>query len=115
QGDLLLGLPSRDATGALYNSVISLGTAPRQLYHKAHLVPFGEFVPPGFAWSLRIVSIPMSDFSRGMPEQPPLAVAGQRIAVNVCYENVFGDEIAARAGAATLLVNMSNVAWFGDS
>jgi apolipoprotein N-acyltransferase len=35
--------------------------------------------------------------------------------VNVCYEDAFGDEIAARAPDATLLVNVSNVAWFGDS
>jgi apolipoprotein N-acyltransferase len=115
QGDLLLGLPSRSAAGALYNSVLSLGAAPRQLYHKAHLVPFGEFVPPGFGWSLRVVAIPLADFARGAAEQAPLAVAGQRVAVNVCYENVFGDEIAGAAARSTLLVNLSNVAWFGDS
>src|SRR5688572_33479513 len=40
---------------------------------------------------------------------------GQRVAVNVCYEDAFGYEIARRAPEATLLVNMSNVAWFGDS
>ena len=62
-----------------------------------------------------MVNIPLSDFSRGAVEQPPLAVAGQRIAVNICYEDAFGDEIARRLPEATLLVNMSNVAWFGDS
>src|SRR5688572_14409094 len=40
---------------------------------------------------------------------------GQRVAVNVCYEDAFGYEIARRAPEATLLVNVSNVAWFGDS
>jgi apolipoprotein N-acyltransferase len=64
---------------------------------------------------LRILNIPLSDFSRGSVEQPPIAAAGQRVAVNVCYEDVFGDEIARRLPEATLLVNMSNVAWFGDS
>ena len=115
QGDLLLGVPYRSSRADYYNSVVTLGASPRQLYHKVHLVPFGEFVPPGFAWTLRLIDIPLSDFSRGAPGQPPLAAAGQRIAVNVCYEDAFGDEIARRAPQATLLVNVSNVAWFGDS
>lgn len=114
-GDLLLGVPYRGAPGEYFNSVLSLGTSPRQMYHKSHLVPFGEFVPPGFRWVLRVVQIPLSDFSRGALEQPPLAVAGQRVAVNICYEDAFGDEIARRLPEATLLVNVSNVAWFGDS
>jgi apolipoprotein N-acyltransferase len=114
-GDLLLGVPYRTGTGEYFNSVVSLGSSPRQAYHKSHLVPFGEFVPAGFGWVLRMVQIPLSDFSRGGLEQPPIAAAGQRIAVNVCYEDAFGDEIARRLPDATLLVNVSNVAWFGDS
>jgi apolipoprotein N-acyltransferase len=116
-GDLLLGVPSREAQAQdrYYNSVVTLGTAPRQIYHKVHLVPFGEFVPPGFGWVLHVLQIPLSDFSRGSPAQAPLAVAGQRVAVNICYEDAFGDEIARRLPEATLLANVSNVAWFGDS
>jgi apolipoprotein N-acyltransferase len=114
-GDLLLGVPYRRGRDEYYNSVLTLGTSPPQAYHKVHLVPFGEFVPPGFRWTLDLLSIPLSDFSRGGREQAPLAVAGQRVAVNVCYEDAFGDEIARRLPEATLLVNVSNVAWFGDS
>ena len=114
-GDLLLGVPTRRSAEEFYNSALSLGVSPVQAYHKVHLVPFGEFVPPGFAWTLRVVNIPMSDFSRGTPGQRLLEVAGERVAVNICYEDAFGDEIAARLPDATLLVNMSNVAWFGDS
>ena len=114
RGDLLLGVPYRDTSG-FYNSVVSLGVSPRQLYHKVHLVPFGEFVPPGFRWTLQLIEIPLSDFSRGAREQAPLAVAGQQVAVNICYEDAFGAEIARRLPEATLLVNVSNVAWFGDS
>jgi apolipoprotein N-acyltransferase len=113
-GDLLLGVPYRHGAD-YYNSVFTLGVSPRQSYHKSHLVPFGEFTPPGFDWLMRTVEVPMSNFSSGAADQPPLAVAGQRIAVNVCYEDVFGEEIARRAADATLLVNVSNVAWFGDS
>jgi len=108
-------VPYRSAPGEYYNSVITLGSSPRQAYHKTHLVPFGEFVPPGFGWVLRLVEVPLADFSRGARNQPPLEVAKQRIAVNVCYEDAFGDEIALRVPEATLLVNVSNVAWFGDS
>jgi apolipoprotein N-acyltransferase len=114
QGDLLVGVPFRTGED-YYNSVVSLGTSPRQLYHKVHLVPFGEFVPPGFGWTLRVLSIPLSDFSRGAPERAPLEVAGQRVAMNICYEDVFGAEIARSLPEATMLVNVSNVAWFGDS
>jgi len=113
-GDLLLGVPFRTREG-YFNSVVSLGSSRRQAYHKSHLVPFGEFIPSGFGWVLRMVQIPLSDFSRGGREQPPIEAAGQRIAVNVCYEDAFGDEIARRLPQATLLVNVSNVAWFGDS
>ena len=114
-GDFLLGVPYRTREGAYYNSVISLGTAPRQAYHKSHLVPFGEVFPYGSRWLLNILNMPLADFSRGGAGQPPIAAAGQRIAVNVCYEDAFGDEIARRLPEATLLVNVSNVAWFGDS
>jgi len=114
-GDLLLGVPLRSGADRYYNSVISVGVSPRQAYHKVHLVPFGEFVPPGFGWITRILSIPLSDFSRGGLAQQPLAVAGERIAVNICYEDAFGAEIARQLPAATILVNVSNVAWFGDS
>jgi apolipoprotein N-acyltransferase len=64
---------------------------------------------------LHVLHIPLSDFSRGSPAQAPLAVAGQRVAVNICYEDAFGDEIARSLPEASLLVNVSNVAWFGDS
>jgi apolipoprotein N-acyltransferase len=114
-GDILLGVPLATGPGEYFNSVVTLGTSPRQIYHKVHLVPFGEFIPFGFGWVLRWLSIPLADFSRGSPHQPPLSIAGLRVATNVCYEDVFGDEIASRAPEATLLVNVSNVAWFGDS
>ena len=114
-GDLLLGVPVRTAAGDYLNSVISLGMSPTARYDKVHLVPFGEFVPPAFGWIVRVLSIPLADFSRGAASQRPMAIAGQRVAVNVCYEDAYGAEIIRQLPEATLLVNVSNVAWFGDS
>jgi len=114
-GDVVLGVPEDEAGERYYNSVISVGTSPEGRYRKAHLVPFGEFLPWGFGWVLRVLSIPMSDFSRGGVDQPPITAAGQKLAVNICYEDVFGEERIAAARASTLLVNVSNDAWFGAS
>lgn len=114
-GDLLVGVPILDPDRRYYNAVVSLGARPLQAYAKSHLVPFGEFVPPGFGWVVGVLKIPLSDFSRGADTQRPLDVAGQRVALNICYEDAFGPEIIRQLPAATLLVNVSNVAWFGDS
>ncbi len=113
-GELLVGVPERVGE-RYYNSVISLGSATPQVYRKVHLVPFGEFVPPGFRWFIDLMYIPLGDFARGRPGEPPMALVGERVAVNVCYEDVFGEELIHALPMATLMVNVSNDAWFGDS
>jgi apolipoprotein N-acyltransferase len=118
---LLLGIPLGDIERGYTNSVLGFAPGRQQPYQydKHHLVPFGEFIPPFFRWFTRMMNIPLGDFNRGALGQPPLAWQGQRIAPNICYEDLFGEEIGAgfadAAGAPTLLVNLSNIGWFGDS
>lgn len=116
-GDILTGIPEFAGTGIFYNSVISLGTSPRQRYRKVHLVPFGDYFPMrwAFGWFMRLVNIPMSDFSRGDVNQQPIDAAGQKIAANICYEDVFGEEIIRQLPEATILANFTNDAWWGRS
>ncbi len=124
---ILMGVPLYDATTREYtNSVISVkpGQAwqrlaagdPSHRYDKQHLVPFGEFVPWGFRWFVDLMQIPLGDFTRGRTDQTSFAVNEQRVAANICYEDVFGHELlpAVRHGA-TILANFSNLGWFGDS
>ena len=123
-GDILIGLftlepplPGSDEP-RYYNSVVTLGTARPQLYRKRHLVPFGETIPlePVVGWFIRsILAIPLASQSAGDAEQPPLEVAGERVAVDICYEDAFGADIRPQAKAATLLVNVTNDAWYGRS
>ena len=114
---MLTGLPTGSLQGAYYNSVISLGSAPSQRYHKVHLVPFGEYIPlkAVWGWVIEVLHIPLSDFARGAVDQRPLAIGGQRVAANICYEDAFGEEIIRQLPEASVLVNVSNLAWFGDS
>lgn len=98
------------------NGAVLLG--PQQQlsgYFKRHLVPFGEFVPAGLRWFLDLMHVPLSDFTAGPERQAPLVVGEQRLMPNICYEDLFGEELRLDALNATLLVNLSNTAWFGDS
>jgi apolipoprotein N-acyltransferase len=121
-GDVLIGSFDKE-NGRYYNSVFALGAsenayATEQHYRKTHLVPFGEFIPlrDALGWLINgVLNIPMGDLARGGVAQYPLALAGQQVAVNICYEDVFGEEIINALPTATLLVNVTNDAWYGHS
>lgn len=116
-GDILYGVPELDASGNYYNSVMSIGSAPVQTYRKHHLVPFGDYFPfrPVLGWIMKLLHVPMSNFSHGPQVQKPMQVAGQKIAVNICYEDAFGEEIIRQLPEATMLANFTNDAWWGDT
>src|SRR5205814_7113342 len=86
---------------------------------KLHLVPFGEFIPFGFRWFTDAMGIPLGDFERGVANPPSFGVRGQWVAPNICYEDLFGEELARRfvdpALAPTVFANFSNIGWFGDT
>jgi apolipoprotein N-acyltransferase len=115
---LLVGVPEREwVAGAkrYYNTVLALGEHQGR-YRKRHLVPFGEYVP------LRSILFFAEKFVPGegtfVPgdSAEPLSLDGYRAGLSICYEDAFPREVAAtvRRGA-TVLVNVTNDAWFGRS
>jgi apolipoprotein N-acyltransferase len=105
------GLPAR-----AYNSVELVGRS-RGRYRKRHLVPFGEHLPLDAIIRpiTQLMGIPVSNFASGASEQVPMVVNGHQLAIFICYEIVFGNEVIAALPEAAVLVTVSNDAWFGDS
>ncbi len=119
---LLIGLPAmgKSESQGYFNSVVRVGTSPEdpsQFYYKSHLVPFGEYIPLKSTLGnlLQLLQVPMADFSRGGENQPLITAAGHSLGLSICYEDAFGEEVIRTLPEASLLVNVSNDAWFGDS
>ena len=115
--DFIFGLLEREPGGTpYYNSVVAVSDE-LEFYRKKHLVPFGEFLPfkPLFSWVIGRLEIPMADFTSWQAPQPALTAAGQQASISVCYEDAFPLGVRTALPQATLLVNVSEDAWFGDS
>ena len=135
QSVFFMGVPLRtlDHRGQRYtNSVIALdGNTNLEalmsglglpVYDKQHLVPFGEFIPYGFRWFVHAIGIPLGDFDRGTALQQNFVVQDQVFAPNICYEDVFGEELLPAlftrpdgSPGASIMFNVSNLAWFGNT
>ncbi|MFK7831414.1 MAG: apolipoprotein N-acyltransferase [Congregibacter sp.] len=113
---LISGVPRRDEQGRYYNSIVALGEG-KGVYDKQRLVPFGEFLPmeEKLRGLIDFFNLPMSNFSRGRPNQGPLQAGNHRVAPLICYEIVYPDLVARSARRAELLVTISNDSWFGNS
>ena len=115
---LLVGVFLGNADDGYVNSVVGIaGDAPGKEYHygKRHLLPFGEFVPPGFRWFVDLMNIPLGDQAHGR-SSAAFDVGGQRLRPLICFEDLFGEDMVdsvVGTDAATILVNVSNLAWFG--
>ena len=115
--DIVLGIPVREpGTRRYFNSLLALSERPG-FYHKRHLVPFGDYLPleEFLRGLIRFFELPMSGFSSGPEGQPLLQAAGQKLASAICYEDIFGEELITALPEASLLVNATNNAWYGNS
>lgn len=91
------------------------GSLPQHVYAKRHLVPFGEYVPTGFGWFVRALAIPMSNQSPGALPHEPWQIEDTPVALGICYENMFAEELRqwwSLQPVPQLIINTANLAWF---
>jgi len=116
---IIIGIPTRDKDKGYGNSAIGLGFKQELQYNKYHLVPFGEFTPDILKWFTRMMLLDFGDFNRGTINQSAFQWRDQKLAITICYEDLFGEDLAVRfndvENAPSLFVNISNIGWFGDT
>ncbi|WP_406565605.1 apolipoprotein N-acyltransferase [Halomonas jincaotanensis] len=113
---LLTGILQREENRRYYNSVVGVGDVEGE-YRKAHLVPFGEYLPLEtlLRGTIAFFDLPMPAMTPGLSEQAPIRAAGLSIGNAICYEIIYPDLVANRARSADLLLTVSNDTWFGAS
>lgn len=113
---LLTGILQRDESRRYYNSVVGVGDVEGE-YRKAHLVPFGEYLPLEtlLSGTIAFFNLPMPAMTPGPSQQAPIRAAGLTIGNAICYEIIYPDLVAERARSADLLLTVSNDTWFGAS
>ena len=126
---VITGIPYRYPRGSVlagefHNSVIAFGNG-EGIYHKQHLVPFGEYVPLAslIRGLLPFFNLDMSSFLAGPADQPLLKVGRHTaqgdelylVAPYICYEIAYPQLVSRMAKDADFLITVSNDAWFGDS
>lgn len=117
RGCALLFNSVQPAAGGYYNSVYLVDAGGvRGRYDKRHLVPFGEYVPLRGVFSfLDKLARNAGEYLTGRQVEL-LPWRGQRIGVAICFEITFPGEVSelVRDGAS-LLVTVTNDAWYGDT
>jgi apolipoprotein N-acyltransferase len=119
---VLMGVMRAEARGRgeepiAFNSLLALDADEPAFYDKRHLVPFGEYFPvPQWVrdW-LRLMNLPHLDFMPGGADQPPMTLAGQKVAVSICYEDAYPQQLRGATAQSSLLATVTNDAWFGRS
>lgn len=84
-------------------------------YHKAHLVPFGEYIPFSKYLPLQKITHGAIDYTAGEREILYLESLNLHIQPLVCYESIFSEEVRIANSEADLIVNITNDAWYGKS
>lgn len=111
-----------EAVGKFYNAIQVIDDQGTILgsYDKAHLVPFGEYVPRFLDAIIRAVGLRQFVHIPGgfepAEKRMTLAIPGlPPVAATICYEAIFPGEILGDGPRPNLILNVTNDAWFGET
>lgn len=104
-----------------YNTTFVITAEGRDggMYHKRHLVPFGEYTPwiGEFPWIRNLLGDFLADLSPGTFDKT-FEAAGMRITPKICYEVLYPEEVAQAIGAdgaGKVILAQSQDGWYGES
>ena len=99
--------------------VASIDNPNHLIYTKHYLVPFGEYTPLQgnliMDFLVQVIGFNLKNYIPGSYIQTPMLVNGQKFAFNICYENSINDFVAKNAVSATILINQSDLSWYGQT
>lgn len=113
---LITGIQVINSNEEYHNSLIALGEG-NGIYHKYHLLPFGDFLP--FDHWLRgligFFDLPMSSFTAGPTQQPLITAGDLKLVPLICYEIAFPELLRDTIRNADAIITLSEDGWFGES
>lgn len=114
----LIGIPFQDEQGTRNSAVLLTESGLLSgIYHKEHLVPFGEQIPLSFLLERWIpVLNELGGIAPGDPGQPLLSSPLGPLAATICYESIFPELVRGRVRkGAGWIVNLTNDGWYLDT
>lgn len=115
--ELIFGIPVQTAdSSGYYNAIVSVGKY-QNAYTKKQLVPFGEYVPMEnlVARIFDFMNVPMSNMKPGRFDQQPMNFGNIKIQPSICYEITYPDMSRVSDKTVSMLLTVTNDAWFGRS
>ncbi|MBN8523162.1 MAG: apolipoprotein N-acyltransferase [Rickettsiales bacterium] len=101
----------------LYSSLIGIDKYSTKIfeYHKAHLVPFGEYIPFKNILPLKKITPGLMDYTQGRRKSVIIKKFDLAIWPLICYEAIFPQEVRVSNRIVDLLINVTNDTWYGNS
>lgn len=115
---LIFGAPINWGTEPHQTGILDITHPETPIYLKHYLVPFGEYNPLQDTFLVALtnsIGFNIPNYIPGDYRQKPTEMLGQLFAFNVCYENTINDYVAANAKNATILLNQSDLSWYGKT
>ncbi|MCX8514322.1 MAG: apolipoprotein N-acyltransferase, partial [Burkholderiales bacterium] len=118
KSQLIFGSPFKMQDSIHQTGTLNLNHLQQPIYIKHNLVPLGEYNPLNITFINNLINrynLQVPDFIPGNNIQQPFNYETQKLSFNICYENAINDYVALNARHASILVNQSDLSWYGKT